>query len=389
MENNEEKRKKEPLRLLIITEGSEIFDKKSSERALMLEYASLASELHVIALTGRRNLSVERVLPNVWFYPTNSWSKYLYFTDVFYLLRYKLSFKFKLHPNVLFVKNRFWPGTMAMLASILFKIKLVLDVLPVLEKSEFSKLEAGYTGTFWTRRLMLSSAAIRVPTEESRVLLENICPEGASKIAIIPDFFDITKYRLGDMKADLHIMYPDFSLILLVTSFHYSSSDIEKALKVIDMVRRIYPRAGMIILGNPSQENTVKNFIRKFNLEDSAVFDQRAENLVSYAKTANIYIVTSESEAVTPFFIQTALAGCPIVSTSIEAAKVLIKEEESGFICSPDDLSCYLASIEKIIKIPGLRELLKLTVRDMAAELFSEDKEAYLERYRTLWQSAL
>src|SRR3989344_7606147 len=69
------------MKVLMISTDRKIFEDGSAVRARMIEYGKLFDELHIVVFT-KRNLNVKiQISKNVFAYPTNSLSRFLYIFD--------------------------------------------------------------------------------------------------------------------------------------------------------------------------------------------------------------------------------------------------------------------------------------------------------------------
>jgi glycosyltransferase involved in cell wall biosynthesis len=93
----------------------------------------------------------------------------------------------------------------------------------------------------------------------------------------------------------------------------------------------------MSLFGNGSEKDKLKIKSKKLNLEKSIIFESWAkqEVLISYYKTANLFLSTSLFEGYGMTLIEAKTAGSPIVSTDIGIAKEIgakIVEHEANSV---------------------------------------------------------
>src|SRR3989344_1516262 len=70
------------LKILSISSDRKIFEVGSAVSERMKEYGALVGELHIVVLSkGSLGLKEKQVAPNVWAYPTNSSTRWLYVRD--------------------------------------------------------------------------------------------------------------------------------------------------------------------------------------------------------------------------------------------------------------------------------------------------------------------
>ena len=120
-----------------------------------------------------------------------------------------------------------------------------------------------------------------------------------------------------------------------------------------------YPRVGFIIVGSGSEMKNLKLKTIDYRLKTSVIFAGWQDDLVSYYKTADLYISTSDYEGYGLSLVEAALSGCPIVTTDAGIAGSVLKEGVGAFICPPRDASCLSGKVLKIIADKELQKRLK------------------------------
>jgi glycosyltransferase involved in cell wall biosynthesis len=119
------------------------------------------------------------------------------------------------------------------------------------------------------------------------------------------------------------------------------------------------------------------------------MIETTSENLMSYFKTADVFLMTDDSDDHDNLIAKASANGCPVVCTPIGVAPLVIKDGDSGFVCASTDVTCFTTNIHKIMTDAGIRSRIRLN-----SSLFIEDavggtKEGYLKLIRDGWQLAL
>lgn len=108
------------------------------------------------------------------------------------------------------------------------------------------------------------------------------------------------------------------------------------------------------ILGTGPRENELKELVRVNDLEDTVFFKGFQSNPYPYMRSADVFLLTSETEGY-PLVICEALSlGKPIVSTEVTGTDELLSNDV-GLLCNHN--TCELAdAIEKLYCTPSLRD---------------------------------
>ena len=107
------------------------------------------------------------------------------------------------------------------------------------------------------------------------------------------------------------------------------------------------------------------------------VFEGWQENLISYYKTANLFLLSSNYEGYGMTLLEAAAAGCPIISTDVGIAGELLAPET---LIKPGDLGGLVKRMEKFIASPAEREnSRKFTGRHLTG--FIREKDEYAKEF--------
>jgi glycosyltransferase involved in cell wall biosynthesis len=97
------------------------------------------------------------------------------------------------------------------------------------------------------------------------------------------------------------------------------------------------PPVGLVIVGSGSEESELKNLAQKLGIENAVIFEGWQNNLASYYKTCDCFLVTSWYEGYGMTLVEAAAVGTKIVSTDVGIAKEVVAEvvgyrpEDAGY----------------------------------------------------------
>lgn len=171
-----------------------------------------------------------------------------------------------------------------------------------------------------------------------------------SEPVVLPISVDIEKWELAEVRVDLKKKYPQFDFLILMASRLSQEKNISLAIKAMAEVSREYAKVGLIIVGDGEEKNKLKKLVKNKNLQPNIIFEEWSSDLVSYFKTADLFLLTSNYEGWGMTVIEAASCGCPIVMTDVGCAGEVIKNGESGIIIKIGDKSALTAAIMKLIK---------------------------------------
>ena len=299
-----------------------IFEDESEVRARMIEYGKLFDELHIVVFTKRKlqtNHKLQIPNTNVFLYPTNSLSKFSYFSNT-----YKICKKIIKNNSVDIITSQdAFTNLVAIKLKYKFKniklqIQIHTDFLSRKFRKESMKNFFRYRGYI---KGIKNADCIRVVSESMKNKLTQQFGIDSSKIFVLPIFVDIEKIRNTPITVDLHKKYPQFEKIVLIASRLEKEKNIQLAISAIQEVIKKYPKTGLVIVGDGSRLKSLK--AESERLKEGIVFEgwQEKQTIYSYYKTADLFLITSDYEGYGLTIIEALATGLPVLSTDVGIAR--------------------------------------------------------------------
>lgn len=175
--------------------------------------------------------------------------------------------------------------------------------------------------------------SIRVVSDRIKKYLVETVGIDSAKIAVRPIAVDTDSIKSTpiDPSADLHAKYPQFKKIILMASRLEKEKNIPLAIEAFKEVVQKMPDAGLTIVGRGSQKARLEALAKRLDLNQSVILEDWVSKatLVSYYKTADLFLNISLFEGYGMSLIEAQAAGCKIVSTDVGIAR------EAGAVIVP------------------------------------------------------
>lgn len=351
------------MKVLMISSDRNILVPESAVHRRMAEYGELVDELHIVVLSPAGLEPRVQISSNVWAYPTNSKFKFSRPFDA-------LTVGEKIDADLITTQDPFECGWVGVILSRAKRVPIEVQ----LHTNPFSKNFGGALNL--VRKFMMG----RNFKEASgvRVVLKSVGDEvrrrfGVTNVYTLPIYVDRDRVS-GEAKFDLHEKY-GFKQVLLMVSRLTEEKNIGLALDAFKTLRKEFPDACLVIVGSGPE---------KFDDQEGVVFVGWQEDLVSYYKTADVFVQTSKFEGYGLSLVEAGLCGLPVVTTKVGLAEEL-KDGEEVLIFEPNEAS--LAKVlSKLISDQSLRRGLVLGLKK-ALEARLLDKEAYKAQMLNNWQN--
>jgi glycosyltransferase involved in cell wall biosynthesis len=368
----------------MISTDRALFSKGSTVASRMIEYGTLFDELHVIVFSLSR-LKHEKIKlsENTTIYPTNAFTKLDYVLNAVALGEEIMG---KTKKWIISAQDPFETGLVGYL----------------LKRKSGARLQLQMHGDFWSPyyrkesvmnrlRLLISKLVIpeadcvRVVSERiKKGLKKHFNPACSIQVLPIEDFKDIQNAK---PKFDVHEKYPQFSFITLMSSRLEKVKNIDLALLAFRKVVKKNKDAGLIILGDGSKKKYLKDLILKLNLSQNVILEGWQDDVVSYLKSADVFLNTSNHEGYCLSLVEAAKAKCPVITTDVGLIGEVLNESNT-LVCPVGDRDCIAGYLAKVI---NNRSMLKKLGEQEFIDIISASnrKERYLEKYKDSFTSCI
>ena len=297
------------MKLLMISTDRKIFEKGSAVAQRQIEYAKKYEEVHIIIFSDK-TFSESVIGSNIWVYPTRSLFKLLYIFDALKLGKFIMKNK---KVDYITCQDPFETG----LVGALLKKKdarLELQVHTDIGSQYFQKNNR--IRTFISRYTLKKADHIRVVSDRIKKYLG-----GGENIEVRPIAVDIEKIKNAPIVADLHKKYPQFSKIILMASRLEKEKNIGTALEAFKIVLQKLPVAGLVIVGSGREKGELEENAVKLGIKNSVIFEGWQDDMASYYKTCDCFLVTSLYEGYGMTLVEARAAGAKVVSTDVGVAR--------------------------------------------------------------------
>lgn len=361
-----------------------MFDENSEVRQRIVEYGKLVDELHIIVFSTRKSEGQSTKLEtNVFLYPTYSRNRWFYIFDAL-----KIGEKILASGGqwLITAQDPFECGLAAWLIKRKFKILLQIQIHTDFLSPYFRKEFLLNCIRFLIAKFLISRAdCIRAVSKRIKKSIISGCKFQASKITILPIFVDVRKIQETAIKTDLHQKYPQFDFIILMASRLTREKNISLAIKAMKEITKRRPRAGLIVAGEGPERETLKSQIKNRKLQKNVILEPWNNDLFSYYKTADLFLLTSNYEGYGMAVVEAMAAGCPVVMTDVGLAGEVLIDKKDGLVVPVGNKEKLIESIRSLIdENSGLRTRLIENAKKTLD--FWPVKEQYMKNYQDAWR---
>ena len=190
------------------------------------------------------------------------------------------------------------------------------------------------------------------------------------KITVLPIFVDTEEIKNAPIKTDLHKKYPG-RFIILMASRITKEKNIGLA---IEEVKRLITHPLLLVVGDGPEIENLKFKIYKMRLNDNVIFEPRTDDIISYFKTCDLFLLTSNYEGYGRTLVEAAAAGAKIISSDVGIAPEILNRDNIFKVGDKNDLAEKLSSALNQ-KLPPPKPLIPQT------------KDEYLKLYKSSFEA--
>ncbi len=360
----------------MISTDENIFKEGSDVSGRIFEYGKLVNNLHVIVKTKNKDLK-NKIIDNIFVYPSSS----LFGFKTYSIAKSIIKNNKDLKGWLVTCQDPFENGLVGYFLKHKLKIPLQLQVhTDFLSPYFWQESLKNKTRVVLAKWLVTKADGVRVVSERIKKSLIVNCKLKIenSAIAVLPIFIDTQKIKGAPLNIDLRKKYPS-RFIILMASRLTKEKNIGLAIEAMTEIIKINPEALLLIVGNGLECARLKLQVTNCKLQNFVFFEPWSNDLNSYYKTADLFLLTSNYEGYGMTAIEATAAGLPVVMTDVGIS--------IGAVSVVGDYKGLVSNIIDLIKNPEKKEIV-LKEQESSFSLYNS-KEEYLNLLKASWLSCL
>ena len=364
------------MKVLMLSTDENIFIDGSGSQERMKEYGGLVKELHIVIKSHNPSFNNQK-LGNVFVYPASGYIKVL-------KIGAKIIARFSNTSTFQFLitsQDPFELGLIGYLLKKKFSLPLQLQIHTDFLSPYFGKESNINKFRVILGKLLLKKAdGIRVVSERIKKSIVVNCKLKIenSAIAVLPIFVDVLKIKNSPVNTNLKQKYPG-RFIVLMASRLTKEKNIGLAIEAIGEIVKKHPQTLLLIVGEGPELKKLKLLTIHYSLQTNVVFEPWTDDLSSYYKTADLFLLTSNYEGYGRTVVEATAADLPVIMTDVGVAV--------GSVVPVGDKKTLVERLASLIENSPEREK---TLRDQQKVInFYVSKEDYLNRIKQSWFQCL
>jgi len=139
------------------------------------------------------------------------------------------------------------------------------------------------------------------------------------------------------------------------------------------------------VVGDGELRSALETAVQTRGLASCFVFHGFRKDTQIFYQKSDLYLLTSDSDALPNTVLEAMAAALPIVATDVDGVPLLVRDEKEALLFPPGDAASACENIKKIYRDPALGCRMGAQARQRAKGLFSE--QSILEKYERMLKS--
>ncbi len=198
----------------------------------------------------------------------------------------------------------------------------------------------------------------------------------ARKIAVIHPGTDLSRFAgahrpPAGLKESVGFG-PDDPILLVVGRLEAQKGH-RVLLDAMPEIRRRFPRARLVCVGEGSLRSTLEGQARALAIEDAVRFVGYWPDVRDWLAVADLGVLPSFHEGMPVTPVESLAAGCPVVATAVDGTPEVVVNEKTGLTVPPGDAGALADAVCRMLGSKDLRRRLATAGRAWVLDRFSSD----------------
>jgi glycosyltransferase involved in cell wall biosynthesis len=244
--------------------------------------------------------------------------------------------------------------------------------------------------TYWKRdvvRCLLYRLASKVivVSRELQTLLQRKYLLGGPHLLRIPNGIDASHYSPDPMERERMRRNLGFEDSDIVVGFSGRLDLIKNLGLLVDVFASCgqeHPNLRLLMVGDGPEKVHLETLCQKRSIRDRVVFAGQQENVLSYLRSMDIFLLTSLREQMPLTVLEAMAVGIPVVATKVGEIPHIVDDGINGYVVDLEaPVEAFVGSLSELLS-PARREDMRTRARQKIVDHFQE--QAMVQEYKTI-----
>ena len=205
------------------------------------------------------------------------------------------------------------------------------------------------------------------------------------EIKVVPNFVCVSKFKTEQGNCKKAIFAPNGEKILMHISNFRKVKRIQDIIKIHSIVSKQIPTR-LILIGDGPERSSMERLVRDLGVEESTYFLGKIKETEKALCSADVYLMTSETESFGVSALEAMAAGVPVVSSNTGGIPEVNIDGETGYLSNVGDINEMAQNVIKLLEDDVLYSKISKLASEQAARFNISN---ILPQYENLYYNLL
>lgn len=186
-------------------------------------------------------------------------------------------------------------------------------------------------------------------------------------IKVVPNFVCVSKFKKDSLNCKKDIFAPNGEKILMHISNFRKVKRIQDVIKIHALVNKQTPTR-LILIGDGPERSVMERLAREEGVEDSTFFLGKIKETEKALCSADVYLMTSETESFGVSALEAMAAGVPVISSNTGGIPEVNIDNKTGFLSDVGNVTEMASNLMKLLMDEKLYENFSANASHRASE---------------------
>lgn len=205
------------------------------------------------------------------------------------------------------------------------------------------------------------------------------------EIKVVPNFVCVSKFKTEPGNCKKAIFAPNGEKILMHISNFRKVKRIQDIIRIHSIVSKQIPTR-LILIGDGPERSSMERLVRDLGVEESTYFLGKIKETEKALCSADVYLMTSETESFGVSALEAMAAGVPVVSSNTGGIPEVNIDGETGYLSNVGDINEMAQNVIKLFEDDVLYNKISKSASEQAARFNISN---ILPQYENLYYNLL
>lgn len=204
-------------------------------------------------------------------------------------------------------------------------------------------------------------------------------------IDVIHNFVDSEEFRPEAKMGIRRRLAPKGERLVMHVSNFRKVKNLPGVLRVFREVKKEVP-SRLVLVGDGPEIEATERLAVELGIERDVVFLGDQQYIADILPAADVFLLPSEHESFGLAALEAMSCGVPVVGSRVGGLHEVIVDQETGYLCDPQDVSCMARLVVSLLANEPFRRSMGQKARERAVREFNRERVVgeYLKAYHRL-----